>query len=194
MSGLGSLQYEGGLLTEMSDGSIVVGATRQHAHTLIVALHRVNASCEPVTSFGTNGVATLALDAKAGPVEVIAGDPDGGLILGGSSGHRELVGRLLGDGRLDDSFGQDGWARIDSGERPHGFPVYADVTSIAFGSTGSILLGGNNGAGHCCIRSFVTELTKSGAPVMSFGNGGTVFVPQFAYVTETETCCHGVIA
>ena len=194
MSGLGSLRYTGGLLAEMSDGSLVVGVAREHGRTLTVALHRVNASCGRVTSFGTDGVATVSITAKTGPfgyfdtsIDVIAADPNGGLILGGSQGHRELVGRLLENGRLDGSFGHGGWARIDSHERStRYFSPYASVTSIAFTPSGSVLLGGNDGGAHCCARSLVTEITKTGAVVTSFGSAGTVIVPKMAgsYTTQ----------
>ncbi|HLX18591.1 MAG TPA: hypothetical protein VKR23_00395 [Gaiellaceae bacterium] len=199
MSGLSAAEFYGGggLTAELPGGSLVLGATHQRGKELSVVLRRVDSACHVVHSFGKDGTAALALSVETGPygfvggsIDTLAAEPDGGLLVAGNDGRYELVGRLLATGRLDPSFGRNGWARI----RPHEKPAYRTpppfptVTSIAIDPSGSIFLGGNDGEAHCCAQSFVSELTADGAPVQSFGSNGSIILPARgftgSYITQ----------
>jgi hypothetical protein len=179
------------LAAELPDGSLVVGTSHVHRSKLLIVLRRVSQDCRVVRSFGENGTATLSLRSRQlGAIDALLATGDGRLLLGGSDGRRELVARLLGDGRLDRAFGQDGWARIGPHEKaPRGFPLPAPIaTSIAVGRGGTIFLGGNDQNAHCCVQDFVTELTARGEPVRAFGRGGSIVLPRFtgSYVTDVS--------
>lgn len=191
MSGLGGLENQGGLLAELSDGSLVLGASHNHHAKLEIVLRRVTPDCHTVGSFGKNGTLTTTVDeAHYGGIDVIRATPDGKLLLAGSDGRNELVGRLLATGQIDSSFGQGGWTRFKPKvKNPFpGMPSSRLATSIAFGRSGSIFLGGNDDTAHCCTQDFVSELTANGALVRSFGNGGSVVVPRMSgsYITEVS--------
>jgi hypothetical protein len=189
--------YSGGpLATELPDGSVVVGGSDERESRLRIVLRRVAPDCETVTSFGTNGTATLSL--KAGTyatVGVLAATADGGLLVGGGGGRHELVGHLLANGQPDPAFGNGGWVRIGEHAKPgeRGFPAGLYATSIAIGPTGSIFVGGSNEGAHCCLADFVTELSAQGAPVRSFGREGVLPVFGGSYTTRVVANADGSV-
>ena len=195
MSGLGSLVYGGGLFATLPDGSLVVGASHDHHAKLEIVLRRVNSDCSAVRSFGKSGAETLTVDSvHYGTIDAMVATPDGRLLLAGSDGRSELVGRLLASGRADDSFGTDGWTRFRPSLKnlehmPEPLPRVA--TSIAFGPSGSIFLGGNDDTAHCCTQDFVSELTPNGGLVSSFGNDGSVVIPKMSGSYITEVAANG---
>ena len=83
------------------DGSFVVGSAYGKGKSEIVHLHRVLADCQIVSTFGT-------VLPKQIWVVLIAATPDGRVLLGAETGHGVLIGRLLVDGGIDRSFGNDG--------------------------------------------------------------------------------------
>jgi hypothetical protein len=201
MGGLGQLApyYEGtGLLAELRDGSIVVGAAHTHHSKLEIVLRRVGSDCRVVSSFGSNGTATITVEnARDGMIEAMAAAPDNRLLLAGTDGPHELVGRLLANGSVDRAFGTDGWTRF----RPKlknpfpGMPSERLATSIALGPAGTIFLGGDDYTAHCCTTDYVSELSAAGALVRRFGGGGTVVVPKISgsYITEVAANADGSV-
>jgi hypothetical protein len=192
MGGLGQLApyYEGtGLLAELRDGSVVVGVAHTHHSKLEIVLRRVGSDCRVVSSFGNDGTATVTVEnARDGLIEAMDAAPDDRLLLAGSDGPHELVGRLLANGSVDRSFGTDGWMRFRPAIRnPYrGMPSARLATSIAINSSGTIVLGADTYSAHCCTVDYVSELTRDGAIVGGFGRDGTVVVPKIAgsYITD----------
>lgn len=186
------LDVGGTLAAELPDGSLVVGAASHRGPKLVIRLRRVAQDCQVVRTFGTDGTATVSVASNdVGEIDALRATRDGRLVLAGGDGQAELVGRLREDGRLDHSFGDDGWARVKPRERPErGMPPPAPTaTAIAFGRTGSIFLGGNDESAHCCVQDFVSELTAAGAPVRTFGDGGSIVLPPPAigsYTTDVS--------
>ncbi len=181
--------FGSGLAASLPDGSLVVGTSRSRGSKLRVVLRRVSQDCRVVRSFGKHGTTSVAVDAaRFGVIDSIAAARDGTLLLAGSDGRRELVGRLLGNGRLDRSFGRDGWARLELHERPgiRNPPPTPTATSIAIGPSGSIFLGGDDGEAHCCVQDFVTELSSDGKPVTGFGHGGSIMLRRFTGSFSTD--------
>jgi hypothetical protein len=182
--------FGGGLAAELPDGSLVVGASRFRGSKLSIVLRRVTRDCRVVRQFGEHGTATVSVKSRQfGEIAAMVATRDGQLLLAGTDGRRELVGRLLASGRLDRSFGQDGWTRL----RPHEKPLFQApspvplATSIAIGPSGSIFLGGDDQEAHCCVQDFVSALTARGAPVQGFGRSGSIILPatfQGSYATD----------
>jgi uncharacterized delta-60 repeat protein len=184
----GWLMYPNAPIAELPDGSLVVGATHQYHGTVSLVLRRVTQDCRLVSTFGNDGTTSVGTSGSGGgEIDVIDALPNGNLLVAGSAGgHVELVGRLLPNGQLDHSFGTDGWTRF----RPHvknlGMGTGRVATSIAVDPSGSIFLGGNDETAHCCTVSYVSKLSADGALDRSFGNGGTVILPNIAgsYVSD----------
>lgn len=186
----GVAQFGNVLLAELPSGFEVVGAARLRGSKLVTVLHAVTAACRRITSFGKKGTDLVTLKASAyGRIDAITAAPDGRLLIGGSDGKHAVIGRLLADGALDPSFGVSGWVRV----RVPKHPVDKDpalsvpaVTSIAVGPAGEIFVGGNDGGPHCCVKDFVGALNVRGDPVLSFGRGGSVLLPELqgSYTTD----------
>lgn len=86
-----------------ADGSVlVVGST---GGMPFVARVRPDGGLDD--TFGRGGIARIALG-EGGAVLSAARQPDGRLVLAGSSGARWMVARILPDGRLDTTFGNGG--------------------------------------------------------------------------------------
>jgi hypothetical protein len=199
MGGLGPLRsdYGGtGLLAELNDGSVVVGAAHTHHSKLEIVLRRVSQDCHVVSSFGNNGTETITVEhAGGGIIDVLSATPDDRLLLAGTDGSHELVGRLLANGTVDSSFGTDGWTRFRPRLKSPGMPSSRLATSIAIRPSGTIVLGGNTYTAHCCTLDYVSELGANGALVSSFGRDGTVVVPKIAgsYITDVAANADGSV-
>jgi hypothetical protein len=177
------------LAAQLPDGTLVLGGSREHGRMLSIRLRRVTQDCKPISSFGNGGTATVVTrSARGGLIDRMTATPGGDLLLAGTDGPGELVGRLLPSGKLDRSFGHGGWAHLKPHERPNGLPTPATptATSIALSSTGAIFLGGDDGEAHCCVQDFVSKLSSRGTPIGSFGDRGSVLLPKgFAGSYET---------
>jgi hypothetical protein len=184
--------------TELPDGTLVLGGSDVRAGKLVTVLHAVLPNCQPDDSFGVHGTGTvsLAVHSTLAVINVIEATTDGKVLLAGGIGPDLVVGRLLADGRLDAGFAQAGWARLQSPARPPTgmFSGYA-ITSLAFGPSGMIYLGGNDGTAHCCVEDFVGALSPSGTVDRSFGNGGWAVLPTLdgSYDTEIFPGTSGVL-
>jgi hypothetical protein len=174
--------FGSGLAATLPDGSLVLGASSGRGSKLRVVLRRVSQNCQIARSFGKNGTTRVTLNAAGdGAVDSIVATRGGQLLLAGSDGRHELVGRLLANGRLDRSFGAGGWTRVELHEHPEirNPPPSPTATSIAIGPSGSIFLGGDDEEAHCCVQNFVTELSADGKPVSGFGHGGSIILRRF---------------
>lgn len=159
-----------GLDTELPDGSFVVGSYEDEGKRYALKLHHVSSDCSIVSTSGVHS--------RRVGIGVLAATADGGILIGGSVGYRALVGRLLPDGSLDRSFGTDGWTQLTPDRRRcEGGQVAYDVTSIAVGPSGTIVLAGIGEFFHCTLP-FVSELTPDGAPMRTFGHHGSVRPPS----------------
>jgi hypothetical protein len=182
------------LLAELPSGFELVGASHLRGSTLVTVLHAVTATCRPVASFGKNGTDVLTLrSSEYGAIDTLAAAPDGQLLLAGGDGKHALIGRLLANGALDLSFGVAGWARVHLPKIPLGSISGPAVTSIAVEPAGTIVVGGNDGNAHCCVRGFVATLNMRGAPVRSFDGGGSILLSklQGSYTTDVLAGARG---
>lgn len=157
------------------------------ATTLVVAGAAAAAPArdgDPDPSWGDRGVAILPLPAHRA-IATYGTDaallPDGRLVVAATVidvvHHAQTdfgVMRLTGDGQLDPSFGDGGYAIVDfarsveAGDRISGIAVQPDGKILVSGSADNM----NADADFAILR-----LTVGGAPDPSFGNGGKVLVP-----------------
>lgn len=163
--------------TAFTDGSVVVGSSYLQGKSAVVHLRRILPSCQVVARFGV----VIRSQFTDWGIDTVAATPDGRILLAGNSGRSAVVGRLSANGGLDRTFGDDGWTRI----RPYKHRQFGNyygfsATSLAVGSDGRIAVAGVDGGAHCCIRSFVTELTPDGVPIKGFGHDGSRVVPDYA--------------
>jgi hypothetical protein len=175
--------------TELPDGTVVFGGSHVKAGKLVTVLHAVLPNCQPAPGFGVHGTATVALPVHStqAVIDVIEANAGGEVILGGGIGPYLVVGRLLADGRVDTGFGNSGWDRLQVPVKPpNGFFSGYAVNSLAFGPSGTLYLGGNDGTAHCCVEDFVGALSPSGSVERSFGDDGWAIVPALGGSYETE--------
>lgn len=140
-------------------------------------------------AFGADGsVDVPALDPRFAALHFwsLAAQPDGGVLVAGISfgTPRMVVVRLLADGSLDPSFGEDGLATVRMGPRGSG------ARQIAEQPNGRILL-----AGYAQNRPALVRLLADGSPDPSFGRDGRVFGPRRMHgsVTALSLRPHGGI-
>jgi len=110
-----------------------------------MAVGRFSASGAPVTTFGSNGRVLLDMHGWNDRANGVAVQSDGRVLFSGwaytASGGRKnaIVGRLLGNGTLDTSFGAGGVTETEFGALLHGEPI----TMLTSG--GQLIVGGGVG-------------------------------------------------
>jgi hypothetical protein len=151
-------------VTLLPDGATLVALSSFLGTT--AAIYALTKSCSPDASFGTDGIEQVALGDSAHPrhlaLDAMIPAVGGGVIVAGQSADRWLVGRLDPNGQVDSTFGSDGWALL---------PWEGAAAAIVQEPSGRIIVGGNTDTPSCC-RSSVSELSRQGALVTSFGAGG----------------------
>jgi uncharacterized delta-60 repeat protein len=136
----------------------------------VLAAARLNPNGTPDTSFSFDGLASFALDGRAGALGA-ARQPDGKIVAVGhtsvnaAAGTTAVVMRLNPDGTPDGSFGVGGVARLDYATEPAAWDVVVQ-------RDGKIVAVGGTGAGPD-YNAMVTRLTPQGVPDSSFDGDGT---------------------
>lgn len=123
--GLGGADIAGGIergraMSLLPDGKILLGGSRRlsSAAGFDFAVMRLNANGALDNSFGQQGLATLDFNNNNDEGFGMAVQPDGKILLGGSTQAANsdwALGRLNADGSLDDSFGTNGRVVKDFG-------------------------------------------------------------------------------
>jgi len=129
-------------------------------------------NCSPDLTFGTKGTSKI-VGPHGSPFEMdamIAG-ADGSVIVTGNDGPAMVVGHLLANGRMDQHFGDHGWASLVPPDRGP-FPT---ATAAIRESSGEIVLAGSEEVGckgSKCHGVWVTAVTATGKLDTSFGQSG----------------------
>ena len=110
-------------------------------------------------SFGTGG----KLNAPGSPFTGVALQPDGKIVVAGTSNNDFLVARFNPDGSLDTSFDGDGIKTIEVGGTEH-------ASAVAIQSDGKIVVVGSTSVNTSVA---VVRLTTTGALDTSFDTDGT---------------------
>ena len=142
---------------------------------------RYNADGSPNGDFGSEGVSTIAVPGSFNRISIaaMAVQPDDSIVLAGvvrDPGEGALLVRLLANGNLDTSFGDQGFVIVS-------FPDADDIAgvdagyfdSVAVQSDGKIVAAGSYGSDGSEEYSFaMARVTASGVSDSSFGNNGIV--------------------
>jgi hypothetical protein len=168
----------------LADGSTLLAQTEIYPGRPSAVLESITPQCVPDLSFGSAGIATLAvpprlhsvipLPAEGGPseeglsLEVLAPSADGDAIVGGDYDRAWIVGEVTPSGTLDASFGDGGWAVL---------PFRGSVERILQEPSGRLLIAGGNGGGGCCTRNWVAALSARGELERDFGAHGREELP-----------------
>jgi hypothetical protein len=125
--------------------------------------------CTPDKAFGDNGAERLALGDQGVNIAAVVPASGGGAILAGGTTSGSLVARIDASGRLDPTFGRDGWALL---------PWPGSASAVTEAPSGDIVVGGSRGGG-CCVQAWVGDLSARGAIVSQFGSGGRSPIPVY---------------
>ena len=142
---------------------------------------RYNADGSPNGDFGSEGVSTIAVPDSFDEIsiEAMTVQPDDSIVMAGSvsnPGGSALLVRLLANGNLDTSFGNQGFVIVS-------FPDANDIAdvdegyfdSVAVQGDGKIVAAGSYGSDESEEYSFaMARVTASGVSDSSFGNNGIV--------------------
>ncbi|WP_158222512.1 SdrD B-like domain-containing protein [Rhodopirellula sp. MGV] len=157
------------------DGKIVAVAEDRTLNQFSVSRMLPDGSPDP--SFGTGGLASIAMSNSYPVPTAVLIQPDGKIVVGGKFGSgtlRAYVVRFNADGTPDSSFGNDGIANV-SGVNGVG------VSDLAFSNDGSILASLRISG---TVRLKVLRVTADGLPDTSFGPSG---IRTFDSISSTGT-------
>lgn len=135
-------------------------------------IRRYTTTGAPSPTWGVGGVVALPVTHDPGvarPRHPLAVQPDGRVVVGGSSAGSFAVARLLSDGTLDASFGGTGLVTT-----PIASP---EAVAVLVQGDGAIVAAGEDGAGLQIVR-----YTATGALDETFGAGGVATMASFGTV------------
>lgn len=162
-------------IVQLPDGRLVAGGSLLSTVPMEMALVCLRPDGTYDTGFGTNGMAWYTIEpGENATLFALCAQPDGKIILGGSSGAASLAAppntkmgfvRVLPDGTPDASFGAGGLAAIRVAQ---GIPYPYDVVSkIALRPGGKIVAAGGSSG-----KLALVQLNANGSLDATFGQGG----------------------
>ncbi|MEO8010556.1 MAG: hypothetical protein ABI650_02810, partial [Dokdonella sp.] len=158
----------------LTGGRSLVLATRHIDGTMGVrpVLIWVRADGTPDPAFGTNGVREIDISRWVGnDLEFTATrmTDEGRIVIVGSIFNDDVIefiaARVLQNGGLDATFGDEGWTRIGTDERIR-------ATSMTLDDLGRIVIAGRTLGSGADDRPAVARLGTNGVPDAGFGDGG----------------------
>ncbi|TDH28901.1 T9SS type A sorting domain-containing protein [Segetibacter sp. 3557_3] len=153
------------------DGKIVVGGYGFSGTSSVFVAVRYNVNGSLDTTFDVDGKVTIDPNSITATIQSIALQPDGKLVLAGSTREGFTLVRLNINGSVDPTFGSTGIVRTV-------LPGSSMIKSIALQSDGKIVSVGNS-SGH---NAFVlTRYNTDGGLDPTFGTGGIVLTKIGAY-------------
>lgn len=121
------------------------------------------------TTFSKNGKRRVDLDGRYDQATAVALQPDGRIVVVGTSGGDATILRLMPDGSIDRSFSDDGHRSFDPG-------AFATVGDVAIDDAGRIVIVGSDGPDIAVAR-----VLPGGALDDGFGDGGIVHTDVAGY-------------
>jgi len=158
---------EGTGLAIQDDGKILVSIGSPWSDLFAIARFLPDGAPDP--SFGDHGYVRTDLWQRSSAEDVLL-QPDGAIVVAGTSGKRMVVARYLTDGTLDPSFDGDGKASVLFGDRS------SRVADAALSPQGEIVLVGTAQRAWKHSQFAVARLTTAGAPDASFSGDGKILV------------------
>lgn len=168
--------FYGSAVALQPDGKILVVGKGSYAFGSDFSLVRYHADGSVDTSFGTGGQVITDFGGVNETADAIVLQPDGKIIVGGSSDHGDpylspdsdfALARYHPDGSLDSSFGSGGLVTLDF------YDDYDYGFALARQPDGKILIAGS--AGNCPYFCFaLARYNPDGSQDTTFGAGGWV--------------------
>jgi uncharacterized delta-60 repeat protein len=147
------------------DGKILAAgrsdSTGGNTSSFAVARYMSNGQLDP--SFGTGGIAITSFTDSDAEINGIAIQPDGKIVVAGSSASAFALARYLPNGALDTTFGTGGTVTT-----PIGNASSVQAVGVAVQSDGKIVAGGAADAAFAAAR-----YNADGSPDPTFGSGGS---------------------
>lgn len=159
-----------------SNGKLVVGGYRQGDPDWSFTVARYEADGTPDTSFGTLGVADIAMVGGAGLGAGFALQADDKIVIGGMSNGEFALARFDANGSPDSSFGT-------SGRAPISVTTSTGYRSVAIQSDGKIVAQGCGDEG-----SFIVRHNSDGSPDTTFSGDGVLTHPS------ANVACYGALS
>jgi uncharacterized delta-60 repeat protein len=155
-----------------ADGKILaVGTAGDHGQTdFLVARYTSTGALDP--SFGTAGIALTKLGKNNAAATAIAIQPDGKIVVGGTSGTGFALARYNPAGTLDSGFGTSGTLNTSFGSGGA-----ANVAAALVQPDGKIVAVGTTSDTNGSSTFAVARYTPTGALDSSFGSGGQKVTP-----------------
>ncbi len=148
------------------DGKIVVCGTTGIVNTRDVIVLRLNTNGTMDSTFAGDGIAITDLGVPNDYSNEVLIQPDGKILVVGSSGDNVLLLRYNSDGTLDNSFSFDGKVTTDMGYSDDGF-------DLALQPDGKVLVAGRSYNAPANV-AFVLRYNSDGTLDNSFGQNGIV--------------------
>ncbi len=158
---------EGTGLAIQDDGKVLVSIGSPISNLFSVARFLPDGTRDP--SFGGDGYVRTGFWRRSSAEDVLL-QPDGAIVVAGTSGKRMVAVRYLTDGTLDPSFDEDGKASVLFGDRS------SRVADAALSPQGEIVLVGTAQRTLKHSGFAIARLTTSGAPDASFSGDGKALV------------------
>jgi uncharacterized delta-60 repeat protein len=155
----------------LPDGAILTAGETYNGSVYSIGLAKFTKDGDLDTSFGVNGIVSIAVGTDDSSASAMVVQPDGKIIVAGMGNDGTntccLLARLESSGQLDSGFGDSGTCLIPSG------PSDSWLSAVVLQEDGKILA-----AGECIVDSFSTgvllRLTSSGNLDTAFGTEGVV--------------------
>lgn len=147
-------------------GKIVVAGYTQSSSDFVLAKYNSNGTPDP--SFGINGKVITPVGATTNDVaRAIAIQPDGKILVAGSSSGDFAIVRYTANGKPDNTFGNAGKVVKKIGDNDY-------LNAMVLLSDGSIIAGGSSNIGTTYYNYVLAKFTSNGKPDSTFGNNGIV--------------------
>jgi uncharacterized delta-60 repeat protein len=177
--GSGSTDIAHAVVPGLGGEFFVVGSSTAGGIGTDFAIAAYNADGTPATSFNGSGRELLDFSGGNDSVNAAVVEPNGELVVAGStqnisSGVTSVaLARLLSNGALDSHFGTKGLVVTNLGG------VDDEATSVALGSKGAIVVGGESATGSFAAGTLassfaVSQYTSAGKLDRTFGKDGSV--------------------
>ncbi len=157
------------------DGKIVAGGwgvgsgNGNDFNAMLLARYKPNGSLD--STFGTAGKVTTAhaLDYEGGPPAIQSGK----IVVSGDDDMEDpVLARYGADGRLDKTFGDQGFATISG-------PLIASTPpAVVAGTDGKLWVDLPGATGGTEAQDALVRLTSNGSPDLSFGTAGVALLPS----------------
>ncbi len=166
-----------------TDGKILVAGSFSYNNMRFeFALIRYNTDGSIDSSLGTNGIDTTAIDSFNDVAAAVAIEPNGKIVVAGSSNdslnNKFALVRYNQNGSLDTTFGVKGKVTTSFDN------TYDDGNSMAIQPDGKIVVAGSASYKDSTTEFAVARYDSTGAPDATFGDNGEVVTSIYGYDDE----------